>query len=204
VKNLKDKQAALQSLNVNTRHVSGICSHLDWVNAAADAGFKFTTGQVAYCLMSMPEAARPLAFRDCKTPAACHQPFPTELAGRLTPYNADSGTNWLVPSANGRLVLIPSSGVLICAYEEMNDPGYRKCEFDEKDIDASISEIEEAIALSEPGRVNTYYAAYSLGAAPDLALMEKWLQAIKPHVDSGKAEWKTMPEMYDAYIAGNG
>jgi len=204
VQNLKDKQSVLKSLGVNTRHVSGICSHLDWVGAAVDAGFKFTTGQVAYCLMSMPENARPAAYRDCRTPAACHQPYPPELEGRLTPHRAESGVNWLENSDSGRMVLIPSSGVLICAYDEKNSAGYGKCDFDENDVNASIAEIEDAIANSEPGRMNTYYAAYSLGTAPDIPLMEKWLQAIKPYVDSGKVQWKTMPEMYDEYIASGG
>ncbi|MFH0885013.1 MAG: hypothetical protein V1861_04845 [Candidatus Micrarchaeota archaeon] len=204
VHNLQVKKAKLESLNVTVRHVSGICSHLDWVNAAADAGYGFTTGQVAYCLMSMPESERPPAFKECESPSLCHETFPPELENRLTPYRAESGSDWLSASENGRLVLIPSSAGFKCVYEERNDLGYKNCVFDEDDINASITELEEAIALSEYGQVNTYYLGDSLGDAPDLVLMEKWLKAVKPFVDSGQVEWKTMPEMYDAYIDSGG
>jgi hypothetical protein len=53
---LREEREQLESLGVTVRHVSGIVSHCDWVTAAAEAGYGFTTGQVAYAVMSMPDA----------------------------------------------------------------------------------------------------------------------------------------------------
>jgi hypothetical protein len=39
---------------------------------AADAGYLFTTGLVAYAVMSMPPESRPAEYRNCPSPAACH------------------------------------------------------------------------------------------------------------------------------------
>jgi hypothetical protein len=56
---LSSLRTELLELYPETQHVSGICSSLDWVTAARDAGYLFTTGNVAYCVMSMPYEDRP-------------------------------------------------------------------------------------------------------------------------------------------------
>ena len=39
-----------------------------------------------------------------------------------------------------------------------------------------------------------------VGKALDAVLVEEWLQRIVPYVEAGLVEWKTLPEIYDAYI----
>ncbi|MBL7051975.1 MAG: hypothetical protein ISS01_02700, partial [Nanoarchaeota archaeon] len=70
VHELSVKKKALENLiGKEVRHVSGICSELDWVEAAIDAGYEFTTGGVAFCVMSLPEEKRPDEFKDCESPS---------------------------------------------------------------------------------------------------------------------------------------
>jgi hypothetical protein len=195
---LRARKEQLESLGVTVRHVSGICSHCDWVTAAADAGYLFTTGQVAYCVMSLPPEQRPPEYRDCPSPAACHDPFPTDLADRLHPWRMRSGADWLTHDPNGHLVLLPASGGL--AYMEEEATGQEGKEFTAADIDYFIRELEQAIALAEPDKVNIYYVSWSLGQALDAHLLEEWLKRIEPYVQAGQAQWKTLPEMYDAYV----
>lgn len=198
---LRTEKQQLESLGVTVRHVSGIVSHCDWVTAAADAGYLFTTGQVAYSVMSMPIENRPAQFRDCQTPALCHDTFPTALADRLHPWRMNSGADWLTPAPKGRLVLIPSSGGLTHMEEDATGrtPGKGE-DLTQADIDYFIRELEQAIALAQPGKVNTYYVSWSLGSPLDSKMLETWLQRIAPYVASGQVEWKTLPEMYDAYV----
>ncbi|NPV87792.1 MAG: hypothetical protein HPY45_17470 [Anaerolineae bacterium] len=193
---LRAKKEQLESLGVTVRHVSGIVSHCDWVTAAAEAGYLFTTGQVAYAVMSMPPDQRPPEYRNCPSPSACHDIFPPELADRLHPWRMNSGSDWLNDAPNGRLVMLPASGGL--AYMGQNE------EFTQADVDAAIAELEQAIALAQPGRVNTYYLGWSLGKALDENLLENWLERIQRYVAEGSVQWKTLPEMYDAYIASGG
>jgi len=198
---LRAEKQQLESLGVTVRHVSGIVSHCDWVTAAADAGYLFTTGQVAYAVMSMPEENRPPEYRNCPSPAACHQVFPPALEARLHPWRMNSGLDWLTPSPNGRLVLIPSSGEL--NYMEENATGRapdQNKNLTQADIDYSIQELEQAIALARPGQVNTYYVSWSFGTPLDPKMLELWLQRIDVYVKAGQVEWKTLPEMYDAYV----
>jgi hypothetical protein len=186
---------------VTVRHVSGIVSHCDWVTAAADAGYLFTTGQVAYAVMSMPPENRPPEYRNCPSPAACHDVFPPELDARLHPWRMNSGLDWLTPSPNGRLVLIPASGELTHMEEDATGQSSGTGEdLTQADIDYFIRELEQAIALAQPGQVNTYYVSWSLGAPLDPGMLETWLQRIAPYVASGQVEWKTLPEMYEAYV----
>ncbi|MFA5077011.1 MAG: hypothetical protein WC488_01140 [Candidatus Micrarchaeia archaeon] len=199
---LKAGKAELETLGVEVRHVSGICSKLDWVSAARDSGYKFVTGQVAYCVSSMPPGVRPAEYRDCPSPAACHQVFPGELANRTYPWRMENGVDWLTDDAqNGKVVMLPASGGLSCMWEEKSgNRSGQKCEFTKEDINASIEELEQAIALSEEGRVNTYYLSNSLGSELNSTLLDEWLARIDPYVRSGKVEWKTLPGMYDAYM----
>ena len=76
-----------------------------------------------------------------------------------------------------------------------------ECEFTSEDITASIAELEVALSLVEPGKINTYYVAWSLGGPLDQTLLEEWLKAIQPYVVSGQVQWASLPDMYDAFIA---
>ncbi|MBC7263629.1 MAG: hypothetical protein H5T64_04635 [Chloroflexi bacterium] len=198
---LRARKEQLESLGVTVRHVSGIVSHCDWVTAAADAGYLFTSGQVAYAVMSLPPEKRPPQFRNCLNPAACHQPFPTDLRDRIHPWRMNSGSDWLTHDPNGRLALLPSSGGLACMQEEASSPqrSVTKCEFTQEDIDTFIRQLEEALSYAEPDQVNIYYVSWSLGSPLDIMLLERWLQSIQPYVQSGQVQWRTLPEMYDEY-----
>jgi hypothetical protein len=201
---LKERKQALESLGVRVRHASGIVSSCDWVTAAADAGFQFTTGTVAYALNSLRADLIPAGFH-CTNPAACHQSYPFDLAGRMHPWRMNTGEDWILPSENGRLVILPSGGGLTCAAEEA-DPAksFTQCNFEAADIDALISELEQVLALVEPGKFNMYYISWSLGKELDDSLLEQFLQRVKTYVDGGRVQWKTLPEMYDLYVAWEG
>ncbi|MEX2160300.1 MAG: hypothetical protein WD751_00140 [Anaerolineales bacterium] len=200
---LRAEKEQLESLGVSVLHVSGTVSHCDWVTASIEAGYEFTTGVVAYGVMSMSEAMRPAEYRDCASPAACHQAYPPDLADRLTPWRAASGEDWISPIADGGLVIIPSGGGLPCMAEERASSGsVTRCEFTEEDIAASVEELEEALSLVQQGRVNTYYVSWSLGNPLSPELVEQWLQGIQPYVDSGQVEWVSLVDMYELYVGG--
>ncbi|MBC8333444.1 MAG: hypothetical protein H8E28_15795 [Anaerolineae bacterium] len=196
---LRTEKEQLESLGVTVRHVSGIVSHCDWVEAASEAGYLFTTGQVAYAVMSMPIESRPLEYRDCPSPSACHDTFPTSLEDRLHPWRMNSGADWLTHNPNGELVILASSGGLTCLEEEVT--GQTPCDtYTEADIEYFFHQLDQAIALAEPGQVNIFYVSWSLGSPLDTQLLEIWLQRIMPYVASGQVAWKTLPEMFDSYI----
>ena len=70
-----------------------------------------------------------------------------------------------------------------------------------EDITAYIAELEEAISLVDPEKINTYYVSWSLGGPLDKVLLEEWLKAIQPYVISGQVQWASLSDMYDAFIA---
>jgi hypothetical protein len=199
---LRAEKVQLESLGVTVRHASGIVSTCDWVTAAADAGYLFTTGQVAYAVMSMPVGQRPAEYRNCKSPSACHDVFPSELADRIHPWRAENGTNWLTDNPNGRLVILPSSGGISHLDEDARGAEVQGKEtpYNQADLDAFFVELDAALALASPGKVNTYYLSWSLGSELDRGLLEEWLQGIQPYVQSGRVKWSTLPEMYDSYV----
>jgi len=175
---------------------------LDWVKAAIDADYEFTTGTVAYCVMSMPESIRPAEYKNYPNPAACHGTFPVEQRDRMHPWRTNTARNWLEKDPNGKLVILPASGVLKGMKEEMEGKLGTGAvdEFTEEDIDAYINLLEEAISYAEADEVNIFYIGWSIGS-PDINenLLEKWLEAIQPYVEAGIVKWKTLPEMYEAF-----
>lgn len=197
---LRQERIKLETLGVSARHVSGNTSHCDWVTATVQAGYLFTTGQVAYSVMSMPADQRPTEYRDCPNPGVCHQVFPPDLEDRIHPWRAANGADWLTHDPSGQLAILPSSQALTCMEEELTGTDMRGCVFASADIDHFIQELEHAIALSEPDQINLYYLAWSLGSAIDKGLLEEWLKSVLPYLRSGQVEWKTLPEMYDAYV----
>jgi hypothetical protein len=199
---LRNRKQVLESLGVRVWHVSGIVSHCDWVAAAADAGYAFASGTVAYALMSLPAELRPEGFADCPSPAACHQAYPFDLAGRMHPWRMGSGADWTIPDPDGRLVILPSGGGLPCAAEEAGaDESYTRCDFNAADVDALIAELERILTLVDSAQFNMYYISWSIGKQLDDSLLEDFLRRVKPFVDGGRVAWKTLPEMYDLYLA---
>lgn len=200
VEELRRERIQLESLGVRVRHVSGNTSHCDWVQATIKAGYEFTTGNVAYSVMSLPVELRPEKYRDCSAPSKCHQTFPEALEDRLHPWRTSDGRDWLRHDPDGDLVILPSGYVLACMAEEKMGAGVRNCEFNEKDIEQFELELKDAIALSDPQQVNQIYVAWSLGSPLNQDLLELWLSTIQPYVESGEVVWATLPEIYDAYL----
>src|SRR4030042_6495364 len=102
--------------------------------------------------MSLPLELRPAGYTDCPSPSKCHEAYPFDLAGRMHPWRVASGEDWIIPSADGRLVILPSGGGLTCAAEEAGLEGsYTKCEFHATEIAAAVAELENVLALVKAG-----------------------------------------------------
>jgi hypothetical protein len=199
VEELRRERVQLESLGVQVRHVSGNTSHCDWVQATIRAGYEFTSGNVAYSVMSLPIESRPDEYKDCSDPSKCHQTYPEPLEERLHPWRTSNGRDWLRHDPEGELVILPSSHVLPCMAEEIDGEDIRDCTFDEKDIEYFEDELQKAIALADPQQVNQIYVAWSLGSPLDMNILELWLKNIHPYVERGDVVWATLPEIYDAY-----
>jgi len=197
---LSIRKKTLESLGVTVRHVSGVVSHCDWVTALVDSGYSFVTGTVAYGVMSLPEDLRPEEYRNCPSPLACHDTFPEALEDRIHPWRMHSGLDWIGHDPDGKLVMLPSSHGLAC-YAESTAGAKCDQEFTREDLNLFFEELDAVVALRDPNQINMMYVSWSFGKALDANLLEEWLRGITPYVETGLVEWKTLPEMYDAYIA---
>jgi hypothetical protein len=204
IKQMKDDLEDL--VNFNIQHVSGICSDLDWAKAAIDAGYVFTTGGVGYCAMSMPVNMRPAEYRNCRNPSLCHGNMPLEMKDRIHPWRINTAKgDWTVDDPDGRLVNIASDGGIKSVYEDTLSPAatHGSNAYSDDDIPVLIDKVEEAISLSEAGKVNVLYFSLSIGAEDvDPVFYNKMFTAMQPYIDSGQLEYKTMNEMYEEYIMG--
>jgi hypothetical protein len=191
----------LEALNAQVSHVSGVCSDLDWVTATREAGFMATTGGVAYCLSSLPRDQRPDPFKDCENAGACHQPWPSELARRISPWRMKDGSNWTEHDPTGEVIYIPSSGTLRCFAEREANPeeSLTQCDAAQNDVDAFLRDLDAAIAARTADGVHTYYVVWSMGETPDAGLLESFLEGVQVRVDDGQVEWATIPQMIAAY-----
>jgi hypothetical protein len=199
---LANMKSRLESQGLTVRHVSGIVSHCDWVTAAAETGYKFVTGTVAYGLLSLPPEKRPIVIPENATPAMFHQPYPFALQDRLNPWRAENGTDWIDDSPQGKVVIIPSGGGLHFAFEESQGSTRQagQAEFTLEDISAFERDLKTILAQVRSDKIYTYHLSWSFGQVLDKSLLEKWLQMIQQYVDQGKIQWKTLPEVYDAYV----
>ncbi|MFH1972369.1 MAG: hypothetical protein ABIJ18_02720 [archaeon] len=185
------------------RHVSGICSELDWVQAAIDAGFEFTTGGVSMCLQSLPEDKRPKEYlSDSIILKNYHDIYPNEVKDIVHPWRVSTARDWLVNDPDGDLVIFSSDGVIEGFYEQRvsGDFGREKAVFDENDVSLYIDILDEYLEYSRNDRINLYYVAESIGNSMDEEVTKDWLEAIEPYVEDGRVEWKSFPDVYDEYV----
>ncbi len=191
---LAEKRVELAWQGVSVRHVSGICSHLDWVQAALDAGYEFVTGVVDYCTQSIRPVPEPYAH--CTSASECHDPYGSTMADRMHPWRARTSL-WTQPDPGGELIILPSATVGLPHLEP--DPGVARLTMG--DVDQYMINLEEALALVEPTQVNTFFLLWSYGPALNQAVMREWLTRIEPYIAEGTVAWKTLPEMVDTYLA---
>ena len=196
----------IESLGVPVRHVSGICSSLDWVKAAEDAGFEFVTGTVEYALKSIPADRLPAEYKDvltARTPLEGHGNVPHELADRLHPWRMASGADWLWNNPEGNVVIIPGDGGTCIPWMAEAAGGSAtgpRTAFTVDDVAAFTRELDKALGCADPDKINALYVGWSIGQQVDPAVVEAWAQAIRTYIDSGKAQWNSLTEMYDAYV----
>jgi hypothetical protein len=203
-KELTDMKENAESLGLTIKHVSGICSTMDWAKAAIDAGYEFTTGGVGFCAGSMPEELRPDEYKSCSNPAECHGNMPLEMRGRIHPWKVNTAIgDWTKHDPNGELVILSSDSGIKNLYEVSLDPSasHGDMEYTDEDIVVLIEKVEEAISLAIPGKVNQIYFSLSIGAADvDEVFYSRMFEALQPFVDEGKLKYKSLNEIYNEYI----
>ncbi len=196
---LSDLRSRMSSLGVTASGVSGICSKVDWVTAALRAGFESVSGTVSYCLLSLPMERVPGEHRDCPAPGACHEAFPPSLEGRLVPWRAASGADWIDPADEG-LLLLHTGGAVPCAAEEAaGAQSPTMCDFTEDDIDVVVEELESAVAMTGPGEFGSVLRTWSIGSPVDHGLLEQLLQRVDPLVADGSVVWASLDEVTAAF-----
>jgi hypothetical protein len=202
IASLKEEMESVTGLEII--HVSGICSTLDWISAAADAGYTCVSGCVGYCAMSLPPHKRPQAYTSCKNPAQCHGVIPLAFEERLHPWRTSTARNWLQADPEGNIVILPANGGLYHLEEEYGtSTSYvRSDTFSREDIIVYRDLLEEALQYTEKDTVNIFYVAVSIGNPHiDESLFHEWFEIIQPYLDSGHVQWKTLPDMYRQFIA---
>jgi hypothetical protein len=156
--------------------------------------------------MSMPIEKRPDAYKQCPSPSKCHDIYPSTILERLHPWRTSTGQDWLTHDPNGKLVILSSDGVLYMMDDATKGriPEGAMGDFTESDITAFKVNLDEALSLVDSSKINFIYTAWSLGNLKkgiDDGLLDKWLATVKPYIDAGKVQWKTIPEIYDLYTA---
>jgi hypothetical protein len=196
---LTDLKTEMLEAYSGVRHLSGICSEHDWVTASLDAGFLFATGNVAYCVMSMPYEDRPAEYADCTAPNTCHDVYPSAIERRIHPWRAKDGATWLAASDTG-LVILPSSGGLICASEEAAGTS-GNCTHTSADTDLFFDDLDLAVAARSSTQPGAYYLSWSYGAVLNQQVTEDWLTRLDAYVADGRVQWGTLGEMYDEFVS---
>ena len=181
-------------------HVSGVCSHLDWLEATRVAGYAGIGGTVSYCWMAAPEADRPPQYADCTDPATCHDPWPETFQERLHPWRAADIATWAEHDPDGDLVIVPSATGLTCLEETQDEfmPG-SGCAHTQADVDLWSADLDAAIELIDPDQLTVFKGTFSMGPLVDLDLMQGVWDAAAVYVDAGQARWATVAEMQAAY-----
>ena len=192
---LQKQRANIDALGVTVKHVSNICSSVDWVKAVQNAKFEAVTGVVDYCLKSLPD---PGSAASCDAPNNCHTPYPHDTADSMSSWYAESGSNWTTHASSGTLIL-PTAGAVPCSAEEAGGAvSPTQCKYGTDDITTTLANIETAVSLRKAGYVHSHILVASFGQTPDAKVIESLFQQIKTkYIDTGKAKWIKIPDLID-------
>ncbi len=183
---LEDLRLAMEAIGIPVTHVSGICSTLDWVTAARDAGYQAVTGMVEYCLKSLPLDQQSDEIRACEGPALCHDPYPGDIPALLHPWRAADGRSWTNPAEQG-LLIVPAAGSLPCSTESGSMP---RCDF---------QIVEDALVARQSGKFHSLFFIRSFGSPLEEDLLRAFYEGLQPYIQRGEVVWQTMPELIETY-----
>ncbi len=193
---------ALDDLGVQPRHASGLCSEVDWVSAAAEAGFEAVAGATMWCAKALAPELQPPELADCAAPSDCHWPWPSTTERRLHPWTMHDGADWSEPSPEGAVVMIPSATGLDCNEEVLEDPNAVDCALSEGDRALWLADLDEAVAEARAsGELTVLRGTWSMGDIQPDSELERWLDALEPYLSDGRAGWATVPQIADRYRA---
>ena len=195
------RQRALDA-GASANHVSGVCSHLDWLQATRVAGYTGLGGTVSYCWMAAPEMVRPPQYANCPTPAACHDPWPESFEHRMHPWRVQDIAAWDVHDPKGDLVIVPTATGLTCLEETSGGQGAGGgCVLTQADVDLWTLDLDQAITLASPDQVNAIKGTFSMGPPVDPTLMEGVWSAAAVYVADGRARWATVADIQSEFEA---
>ena len=194
------------------QHVSGVCSTLDWTEAARGTGFSFVNGVVRYCLMSLDPTDPDYPNPPCPEPSACHDAYPATFPDYLHPWRTPGpgrrGLDWTdaeeVPAILEGVGILPSRGTFKCLSELRDDlPTGPQCsKIFEDDRDALFAEIDRVISHRDGKEISHFDALtvrIDVGYPNVIELRSLLAEIQKRYVAPGHLVWATYPEMFEAY-----
>jgi len=188
-------RGALAEQGVDATHVSGVCSDVDWVAAAAEAGLPTVSGATLWCARSLDASLQPPELADCEEAADCHWPWPGDFEARLRPWRMGGGDDWTVADPDGPAVMVPTSTGLTCNEEVAADPSATACELTEGDVAIWFEHLDAALDAAAEGELTVLKGTVSVGPTLDRALLEDMLRQLRPYLRRGQAGWATVPEI---------
>jgi len=201
---LTNMKALGEAQGVSIRGVSGICSDVDWVQAAFDAGYEYITSIVEYCMMSMTNETIPAGYEDvlnCTTPAECHDTaFHAAPEYSMHPYRPDIGADWANINHSSAYPVLIMSGVQEHSFHCLSTNPTGDCAYNNGTIIAYIEAVELALENLDANYLNTMNTVWSLGSDIPVELQHGLFTALQPYIDSGQVELASVGEVYDLYL----
>lgn len=193
---------ALEDLGVDPSHTSGVCSEVDWVSAVSEAGFDAVAGATLWCARALDPALQPPELAGCEAPSECHWPWPEAPEQRLHPWAMGGGADWIHPDPDGPVVMIPTGTGLDCNEEVLADPNAVDCALGDGDLALWLEHLDAAVAESRAsGELTVLRGTWSMGDVQPHGALERWLEALEPYLDDGRAGWATVPQLAGRYRA---
>jgi len=193
-----------ENQNVSIRGVSGICSNIDWIQAAYDAGYEYITSIVEYCMLSMTNDTIPLGYEDvlnCTNPAECHDTvFYSAPEYSMHPYRPHSGIDWANINHSSAYPVLIMSGMQQHSFYCLSTNTVGDCAFNNGTITAYIESIDLALENLNPDYLNTMNTVWSLGTPLSEELQHGLFAVLQPYIDSGQVELASVGEVYDLYL----
>lgn len=177
-----------ESLGVDTRHVSGVCSAGPWVDAVRDAGFQSVNGVVEYCALALDAAYVPSTWglEQCVSPFACHGPLDVSDDILLYPYFADGSADFIVPKESGLVIMIGASGSTPICRAEGESGG---CTGNADDLPFIDQELQHYLDTRDSTRIANLSMSWSIGSVPDEDFANEFFSLFDVAVASGEAIW---------------
>ena len=177
----------------------------NWVDSAVAAGYNYVNGIAYSAWLQVPQSERPFQETDLDIITnKFHDPLFPDFAENIFPRRVQSAATFYADTSGPLVLISGSAGTFNKLQEGYSYCSTNSCPLDSADVDTFLTKVNQALSIldTSTGKIACVYMHVPLNLIKpqNKVYFEYLFQSLSPLQQSGKIQYASMAEIYEAFI----